>query len=509
MVKNWALIIGINHYDFLQPLKYAKRDAQLIQQLLCDEAGFERVFLFSDDSPDIGGESTRPYRANLLQCLQQLFAQPFLTESDNFWFFFSGYGMRYADHDYLIPADGNPDDIVNTGISINYLTECLYSCGTDNIVMVLDACRQEQKLRGERFGGQTQQIANQTGITSILSCSPYESSGEIDALQSGAFTYALLEALGMQGQCATVPRLRQYLRFRVPQLVEHYKYPLQTLDITQPATKSQLILIPKYANLDDIVKQQTNACSAAVNENLELVEPLRMSAQVTTSRSEVHTVVKVMPQIAQLWVGTTEIPTNLGYETLPSIEENTASRSTSAIAPHNSVPPVDYTHLEDLLASGNWQAADRETLNLMLKVAGRVQQGWLDIPSINKFPDTHLDFIDQLWVKYSDGRFGFSVQKQIWQSIGGEADADYETWCRFGDRIGWRQNQNWLFYCDLNFSFSAPVGHFPAAPSINLLSVRRGWVVGLFSCLVGFSALATKLVTGDRIVGALHPKSCQ
>lgn len=62
MVKNWALAIGINQYDFLQPLKYAKRDALLMQKLLYGEAGFERVFLFSDDSPDISGESTRPYR---------------------------------------------------------------------------------------------------------------------------------------------------------------------------------------------------------------------------------------------------------------------------------------------------------------------------------------------------------------------------------------------------------------------------------------------------------------
>ncbi|MDF5711050.1 MAG: caspase family protein [Nostoc sp. S4] len=69
MAKNWAIAIGINRYDLLQPLNYAKRDAQLIQEFLGNEAGFERIYFFSDDSPDVGGKSTRPNRTNLLRIL--------------------------------------------------------------------------------------------------------------------------------------------------------------------------------------------------------------------------------------------------------------------------------------------------------------------------------------------------------------------------------------------------------------------------------------------------------
>ena len=46
MSKNWAIAIGINQYDYLQPLNYAKRDAQLIQQFLGNEAAFERTYFF-------------------------------------------------------------------------------------------------------------------------------------------------------------------------------------------------------------------------------------------------------------------------------------------------------------------------------------------------------------------------------------------------------------------------------------------------------------------------------
>ncbi|MEH2320240.1 caspase family protein [Nostoc sp.] len=111
MAKNWAIAIGVNRYDYLQPLNYAKRDALSIQQFLQSKAGFEKIYFFSDDSPDVGGKSTRPNRANLRQVLLELFNKPFMGAGDNFWFFFSGHGMRHDERDYLMPSDGNPGDI--------------------------------------------------------------------------------------------------------------------------------------------------------------------------------------------------------------------------------------------------------------------------------------------------------------------------------------------------------------------------------------------------------------
>ncbi|MEH2071176.1 MAG: GUN4 domain-containing protein [Nostoc sp.] len=121
---------------------------------------------------------------------------------------------------------------------------------------------------------------------------------------------------------------------------------------------------------------------------------------------------------------------------------------------------VDYRRLRDLLKAGNWKEADRETLAVMLKATGREQEGWLDSESVDNFPCTDLRTIDQLWVKYSNGHFGFSVQKRIWESVGKE----YE---KFGDRVGWRKgmfyNKQWLLYSDLTFTTNSPQGHLPAA----------------------------------------------
>ncbi|WRH66414.1 MAG: serine/threonine-protein kinase [Planktothrix sp. GU0601_MAG3] len=102
---------------------------------------------------------------------------------------------------------------------------------------------------------------------------------------------------------------------------------------------------------------------------------------------------------------------------------------------------VNYYQLEQLLKAGSWKEADRETANKMLEVAGITKEGKLDKDSIDNFPCEDLRTIDQLWVKYSNGRFGFSVQKQIWLEVGGKVDRETES--KLGNRVGWRRNGSW------------------------------------------------------------------
>ena len=141
-------------------------------------------------------------------------------------------------------------------------------------------------------------------------------------------------------------------------------------------------------------------------------------------------------------------------------------------APPKSLKPEDefanlyrYTTLKDHLANGRWKDADEETFRVMLKVAERIEKGWLDPPSIRQFPCEDLRIIDQLWVKFSDGRFGFSVQKRIYIETGNKPDGKYseKELKKFGDRIGWRVQDNWLSYHKLTFDTFAPAGHLPAA----------------------------------------------
>ncbi|MBE9144702.1 serine/threonine-protein kinase [Planktothrix mougeotii] len=130
---------------------------------------------------------------------------------------------------------------------------------------------------------------------------------------------------------------------------------------------------------------------------------------------------------------------------------------------------VNYRQLEQLLQAGSWKEADRETSDKMLEVAGRTKERWLRIEDIDNFPCEDLCTIDQLWVKYSNGCFGFSVQKRIYKSLGGTRSYDRKIWEAFGDQVGWRVGGSWLKYKDLKFNQKV-IGYLPFV-----------WVAGLWS----------------------------
>jgi hypothetical protein len=118
---------------------------------------------------------------------------------------------------------------------------------------------------------------------------------------------------------------------------------------------------------------------------------------------------------------------------------------------------MDYTKLRDLLAAGMWEEADEETTRVMLLVAEREENGWLDNESVDKFPCEDLRTIDQLWVKYSDGKFGFSVQKHIYQSLGGTIEDNREVWEKLEEQVGWRNYER-----GITFNITEPQGHLPS-----------------------------------------------
>jgi hypothetical protein len=96
----------------------------------------------------------------------------------------------------------------------------------------------------------------------------------------------------------------------------------------------------------------------------------------------------------------------------------------------------NYTRLRDLLAEGKWREADQETGRVMLSVgnlavdikirSGEYKYATVDnhrvsCQSADYFPCADLSTIDRLWLKYSNGRFGFSVQKRIISELGEDA----------------------------------------------------------------------------------------
>ncbi|WP_373538073.1 GUN4 domain-containing protein [Microcoleus sp.] len=204
----------------------------------------------------------------------------------------------------------------------------------------------------------------------------------------------------------------------------------------------------------------------------------------------------ILPASKRRYQSATEVLQDLGTQSpqsSPQASPQTPPPSTDSL---KSALGVDYTRLRDLLATGDWKEADRETFKVMLKAASREKEGWFHTNSIENFPGDDLRTIDKLWVKYSQGHFGFSVQKKIWLEIGGKVD--YDTECKLGDRVGWRKRKkgrkDWLEYDDLAFNLEAPRGHLPSCARVFAWGGEGlGWVVGVlgwFGLVVWFSLLS-------------------
>ncbi len=163
---------------------------------------------------------------------------------------------------------------------------------------------------------------------------------------------------------------------------------------------------------------------------------------------------------------------------------------------------IDYTRLRDLLRAREWKKADRETYRVMIQIVGKKDGDWFTSNELLNFPCTDLRTIDQLWEKYSNGHFGFSVQKEIYLSVGGKIDgkSDEEAWNKFGDRVGWRVHSSWVYYINLTFDTFAPKGHLPViwwggwfSGKVWVLNMGlfNGWVAGGSGRV---SSLASRLV---------------
>jgi hypothetical protein len=76
---------------------------------------------------------------------------------------------------------------------------------------------------------------------------------------------------------------------------------------------------------------------------------------------------------------------------------------------------ISYQKLENLLANGQWQEANLETWNLLCTALHKNQGTPLTAADIEQIPCSSFNNIDKLWHRYSDGKFGFSVQSRIYK----------------------------------------------------------------------------------------------
>lgn len=537
MARNFAVVVGINNYKKIQPLKYAKSDAEKMRDFFMQDLQVspENLYFFSDDSPcDVWGRDTQPTYSNLETFFTESFETPFLESGDTLWFYFSGHGMPYEGRDCLLPIDFSLSIASKTTIPLSSITDRLRRSGADNVVMLIDACRSDgAKNAGMGIGEEKQQ-----GVITFFSCSPSQVSYEIDEIGQGAFTNVLLEALRIQGEgnCATVERFYQYLRTQVPRLTQRYKNYVQIpYAAIEPATKLHYILLPKFANLTDITSLKNDALYAEVKGDLTLAKQLWKRINVASSGNDQDFIDAIerlankqstpspQPRETASFSGsrTPSAPT-VSPPTVPKeFQREVIGRKTQPAPPASEVKKnpvklvsakgIDYRELENWLKSKQWYEADQLTSRLMLRVKNREKEKWLTLENIKNFPCEDLQTIDNLWLHYSNGLYGFSVQKQIYVECCANAkDFRYpnsEAWDKFCYRTAWKKDGEYVNYPKPFFeiNFMHEKGHLPIGVGWEYREAWGFWEALSWGGNLGkhggksrFSFLASRLVKCNR-----------
>lgn len=141
----------------------------------------------------------------------------------------------------------------------------------------------------------------------------------------------------------------------------------------------------------------------------------------------------------------------------PASVEFLTTHFPTGVVPLQSESGVDYTVLQELLAKQEFQQADKLNNEKLCELAGAIasQRKWVYFTDVDRFPATDLKTINALWLAHSEGKFGYSVQREIWLGTG-------KNWAKFWSKIHWKNGNTWTRYPqEFTWDLSAPRGHLP------------------------------------------------
>ena len=216
----------------------ADEDAKAVHSWLTQKADVsaDRALLLTRQSPAFYQRSTQPTRSTLSYWMGQLRTHGIRT-GDTLWFFWSGPGLCWDGDDYLLPLGAELDAESScpplNGIQIRSLFNALKSLPTDRIVVFLDLHWKNQSADAQRWGSQTQQIAQQLGITTVLLTQSRENRSSA-CLGQGLFTAALLDTFRSHGDHQGFQAFLQRFSHHLSSLCDPLDRPIPLLIVAQP-----------------------------------------------------------------------------------------------------------------------------------------------------------------------------------------------------------------------------------------------------------------------------------
>ena len=143
-----ALIVGINNYKHLSPLRAPALDAEAIAQRLEQDGKLQKVIRLpeviqeADGKKAVVSKTLTVSQTRLEQALKQLFLPDSTQAPETALFYFSGHGIpdrEGFDKGYLAASDTNPSN-PRSGLSLRWLQWLLSESAVKQQIIWLDCC---------------------------------------------------------------------------------------------------------------------------------------------------------------------------------------------------------------------------------------------------------------------------------------------------------------------------------------------------------------------------------
>jgi molecular chaperone DnaK len=245
-------MIGCAEYEDedIHDLKYSDHDAQTVAATIASASGVTAsdLFLLSSKAPG----KHRSTRSNILRVLSQPSRLSQVPDIELLFFFFSGHGCRSqkAAEDYLLPCDTVFDSLEETALKFDTVIRYLRMWNAHQTILFVDACRATFRA-GKSIELATHEslqsdLLKFPGIATFWACRPGERSYEVDAEESGLFSFALNKALGEEGRCKSIVELDRWLASAVPEACNQYGLRSQTpWCYVEPLARQHTIIVAK------------------------------------------------------------------------------------------------------------------------------------------------------------------------------------------------------------------------------------------------------------------------
>jgi hypothetical protein len=101
---------------------------------------------------------------------------------------------------------------------------------------------------------------------------------------------------------------------------------------------------------------------------------------------------------------------------------------------------INYNKLQSFLSEGNLRQADLETNRLLQTIEDEERNYRRTTNKWDFLAHESINEIDRLWIHLSGGRFGFTVQTNLYRRCGGTnglVDSGLFVWKNFCKEVGW------------------------------------------------------------------------